>query len=266
MGRVKFSPVNVFADIILGYPVLLEALVPYYMKAFGVLKDDVFHLPTALHTQEIIDKILLILKQKTEGIISGDFKPVCIQEQLGNKRLLIAGQQDEMIYLKKLWVVWLELMVVIGIAKGKDIKKADLTQLFTEVRLFYSTTEKDFWVAHLDDIAKTDFTDLQQGGLVVVCSEKLPHNDFYILDKEAIVDQIDRVRDAYDAGHLDFTYGNAGDDIAVSSDFPYDKYQFVHLDYFKQKFIVDEFADFKQKNLQEMLLTLKNKYEQLIRS
>lgn len=262
-GRIEFSPLHNFDEIINDSNGKLEKLIPTYLKSFSFLKDDVFLFSSDLITKETIDKITTVLKVKTSEIIKCDFTPSCIKEYLGKTELLIYNQKEELLNEKALWLIWLELLTILNIVKNKRHAKSDFNELFSQVRLLHSNTDKDFWVDNIDNVAKTNFGNLSKDGLVVVSSKQPPHKDHYILDTTAILPKIDQIRFEYKSDEM--PYGKENDNITSGYNFPFDNFQFVHIEYFKQKLVVDEFSDFSTLTHEQILLLLKKKYDEIIK-
>jgi len=264
-GQVDFVPIKYFEDLINSNADKLSSLLPMYLASFSFLKDDVFQLPSDLITGTIISKITLIFESKIKEVINCDYTPNCIKDFLGAKQLLIYGQEEGDLYYKSLWLVWLELLTVLNVVKNKRHARSDFDSIFKHVRLLHSNGKNDFWVDHIDNIAKTNFGNLSKDGLVVVSSRRTPHRDHYILDPDTIIDQIDRIRFEYESNMEETPYGEEQDNITSASNFPFDNYRFVHIEYFKQKSLIDEYADYTKMNLTQILDKIRSKYEQVIK-
>lgn len=266
LGKVELTPVDVFAQIILDNTVLLEQLVPYYMKGFDCLKENAFLLPTDMATKTVIGKITQVIRHKLTDTCNSDFTPLCIKEQLGETGLLLAGQDNQLVYLRSLWVLWLELLAMVAIANGKTVVKADFEELFSKLRLLHSETEEDFWVAHLHDVVHTDFGTLADDALVIVSCRNQPRADHYILNKDEILEEIGWVDTAAEAPVPAAYYGDEQIDIFSGSRLPFDRFQFIHIEYFKRKLIVEDFKEYAHlTNPADILNLLKQKYEQYIK-
>lgn len=267
LGKVEFTPIEVFGEIILSNQALLEQLVPYYMKGFGCLKENAFVLPYDLETKTVIGKITKVINQKLTAACDSDFTPMCIKNSLGESQLLMSGQDPQLLYLKSLWVLWLELMAMVAVATGKTVVKADFNELFNKLRLLHSETENDFWVEHLYDVGRTDFGSLADDGLVIISSRNVPRPGKYILDKAQILDEIGWVREEYEDTQPALpSYGPEAIDIHCGTSFPYDKFKFIHIEYFKRKLIVEDFNDYAELSDPKAILNLlKQKYEQYIK-
>lgn len=263
-GRILFSELYNFDEIILASGGLLEPLVPPFIKSFLLLKDQVFNLPVSILNEEFISVMTKLLKSLADKSCHSDLSPSGIRT-LGDKKLLLAGQPKDTIYAKELWLYWLEFVTILSIVKGQVISHTEFETLKNKIRFFHSETDKDFWIEHLETMVNTDFGDLVQDGVVVVSSKKAPQNETFILDKDLIVAKIDRIKKDYDAANLQFVYGEEDTNITVGSEFPYDKYKFVHLEYFKQKAIVDEYKEYNNLGVPDMLKILKGKYGVIIK-
>ncbi len=263
-ARIEFTPIVSFKKITDDSKGFLEDMLPFYMKNFSFLKEDVFQLPVDLITKDTINKITNVLKAKTKEIIESDYTPNCIKDFLGDNQLLISGQSQELIYESILWCKWLELITIYSIAKEKKCTKSEFEKIFSEIRLLHSNTNSDFWMEHLEDISKTNFGNLSKDGIVIVSSKGLPHKDHYVLSKDSIPD-IDRIRSNFESENIEIPYGKEEINVANATNFPYDKYKFVHIEYFKQKLLVDNYKEYTNKNFTDILKHLKEKYEEIIK-
>lgn len=262
-GRIEFSPLHNFNEIIIGSKGELEELIPPYLKSFSFLKDDVFTFPSDLYSEKIINKISEAFEVKTKEIIKCDFTPNCIKEYLDVTELLIYNQKEDELNEKEIWLHWLELLTILNIVKGKKHMKSDFDKIFSQVRILHSNTNKDFWVENIDDVAKTNFDKLSINGVVVVSSKQKPLKDNYILNTTAIPERIDSIRTNFNAE--DMPYGKENSNIASGSSFPFDNFEFVHIEYFKTKLIVDDYPEFSELLNKQILELLKNKYEQIFK-
>lgn len=258
-GRIEFSLLHNFDEIVEKSKGKLEQLIPYYVKSFTLLQKEAFNLPSQLLTETIVSKIRRILELDTAATCKGEVHPLEIIGNLGDKDLLISGQPKEDLFIKALWLLWLEMLTIISIARGSEIKKDDLDEIFKDFRVFHSNTPVDFWTTHLQDMAQSNYGDLKRNGVVIVSSAQLPHKDFYKLEKESIPDSIYEVRQNFNHEHF-VPYGDEDLNTVQASEFPYDKFQFIHMAYFKQKLLIDDYLEFQQLTLQQIKDLLKEKY------
>lgn len=261
LGRIRFTPIEIFNEIIAEYNGVLEVIVPYYLKSFTFLKDSSFSLSGGIMSNQIVGDVSEILRNQTQNVLQSDFTPICIKEHLGSALLLLNNQDSNDVFLKKLWLSWLELLTILNIAKQKNVAKSDFDDLFSEVRFFYSPVDKDFWSAHLGDLAKSDYKGLKRKGLVVVASQKPAGDQHHVLDPSKIVPDISRIRKDYEMAQP-----LVPDTVNIDDpdNFPLQKFRFVNISAFKDHPIIEGYQQFENMTRLEIINKLKELYEQLI--
>lgn len=265
MGRVEFTPVLVISEIIHAYTGHLEELLPYYMKAFGFSKDKAFHLRPAKINSKVLAEVARVLLKVINDVCKTDFNPAHMVNKLGPGRMLLPGQHPQSVYLKFLWRYWLEVIAILSIVRKRRIVKDDLDEVFQQVRLLHAETTDDFWSDHLASLDDMDYTGLADAGVVLVSSLNPPQFGQYQLERETIPGRIDRVR-ADDSPYIqDFVYGEEKDKTSAGTDFPYDKYTFIHLEYFKQKLISEDYQEYAGKDEYDIKKLLNTKYGEHIK-
>src|SRR5207244_1928808 len=108
----------------------------------------------------------------------------------------------------------------------------------------HSETEKDFWIEHLHDVVNTDFGSLANDGLVIVSCNNQPRADQYILNKDEILEEIGWVQfDPDPSAAAETPYGAEAGDIYAGGRSPFDRFKFIHIEFFKRKLIVEDFKE-----------------------
>lgn len=261
LGRIRFTPIEIFSEIIAASNGALENIVPYYLKSFAFLKDSSFSLTGGIISNQIVGDVSTILRNQTQNVVASDFTPACIKDHLGGALLLLNNQDSNDIFLRNLWLSWLELLTILNIAKQKNITKSDFNDIFSDVRFFYSPVDKDFWSAHLADLAKSDYKGLKKGGLVVVASQKPAGDQLHVLDVTKIVPDISRIRKDYEMEQSPVSDSLNIDD---PDNFPLQKFRFANISAFKDGPIISGYQQFQNMTPLEIITKLKELYEQLI--
>ncbi|HEV7350358.1 ABC-three component system protein [Telluribacter sp.] len=253
LGNILFSPLCSFDEIILLYSSELTTLCAPYMRCFSYLKDYVFNLQAGLYTDDVAYAIEY-LKTRTVQIVQSKTTPYFIKEFF-NIKLLINQQPQEVLQTRNIWIAWLEFLIILNIAKEKVHSSEELEEVFNSFRMLFSNTEGD-WSGELQNILYSDFRGLRENGLVVIGTPNPPHNDGYELPYG--IPLITQVKRQTDRSKLKI-------DDGIS--YPFDKFRFVHLDYFKNKTISKKYLEYRDINNDiELLAKLKNEYEQLFKT
>ena len=262
LGRIEFTPIEIFNEIVAQFPGKLEHILPAYLKNFSFLKDESFQITAGIKSVDTVKEVSQILRNHTQNIIDSDFTPNCIKKHFGSAVLLMYGQEENSIFYRPLWTAWLEVLTILIIAKQKQFAKSDFDELFRSVRFFYSSTEKDFWVAHLEDLAKSNYKGLDKDGLVIVASIRPAIDNMHILDSEGIPERIDHIKKEYE---IETLAKEQSIDINSGTEFPFKKFKFVNLSVFKENPISENFEQFKNMPVGDIIPKLKSLYEQLIK-
>jgi hypothetical protein len=257
MGRIEFTPLVSFDEIITASGNALESIYPSYLKNFSFLLSDIFNIPTGMRSREVGEAITKILCAKAKLVAESDLTPRKIREYLKEKLLLINGQEKEDLDKRKIWSVWLELLTILNIAKEKSHTSTDCDSLFSKVRLFYSDINEDFWVNHLSDLVKTDFSGLEKDGLVVVASNVSAVDNIHVLHPTNIPGNIRQLRKEHEDHQMEMNIDNA-------NDFPFDKFRFANISAFKDDPVLNRYGEFAGMKIGEVLTHLNLLYVQLI--
>lgn len=259
-GQIGFVPMKYFNEIV-DYPEYaekLEKLLPLYLGSFSFFKEDIFNLKPGLSEKERAERLTEILKAKALDIQESDITPLTIKDYLHDKLLLLSNQDKGELQKKKIWSIWLELLTILNIAKNNSHCANDLPTIFKKVRLFYSDVDEDFWVKHLDELHKLNYSGLEDTGIVVVASNvKAMNNNEHVLDVSKIPGNITRIKNKFDLERI-------GPKIDSATDFPLEKYKYMNISAFKENTAVNVVEKFSEESVTNCLETLKELYEQLI--
>lgn len=259
-GQINFVPIRYFDEIVTANEGKLSPLYPPYFGSFRFLEKEVFGIKPGLLTQKKCEKLTNILKAKAKEINESDLTPLYIKDFLKEKYPSFYKQESNEISRKKIWSVWLELLTIINIAKGVKLSKADFPHILKKVRLFYSNVEDDFWVKHLHDLPKMDYSGLDEGGSVMVASNIEAKDNLHIYDFRKVPEDISRVNTLKEQ----FDLGRIGQKTDEGSDFPLYKYRFMNVSAFKEGTINDLEETFTVNDIENCLNTLKELYGKLI--
>ncbi len=247
-GKICFVPMKYFSEIINyeEYNALLTKLHPPYVGKFDFLKDEAFSLKVDAWDENTISSTRIHLRNKALSVIQSDVTPIGIKELFKN-RLLIDETEDHCLDTKNIWIAWLEFLTIMNIVKEDSLTFQQLNEIFDSIRFKYLDTN-DWTDLIPNKLSKSDYLGLQPDSTVIV-STRMPPERPFIIPKGKIVD-IARV------------YDKSGFRTDKGID-PFTSFNFVHLDYFKKKCIIDKMASYQNLSEQEFLTLLKKEYNEL---
>lgn len=260
LGRVGMIPMKYIDDIISigNNGSKLAKLLPYYLKSFSFFKDEIFAMDADFRKKNIQERLTHILKLEAQKIQISDITPHAIRDYLKEK-LLMVEQGDKNLQERKIWALWLELLTILNITKSKTHKNEDLTELFNQIRFFYSNVKKDFWNHHLNDLPNLNYEGLQNKGVVVVSTD-IPSLKEPILNLQNIPADIGRAA-RMEADEIESLQGPP---IDGESHNPFERYKFINLSVFKETIVEEVGEAFTDDKMENCLKTLKNLYEEYI--
>lgn len=251
LGRIEFTPLDVFNEIIIQYEDRLSPLIPSYLSSFELLKDDAFQFDDDVLYNLDIPHVKQYLKFKSEEVINNNLTPLGIRDFFESRLLLIDPSREEELESRNIWIIWLEFLTVLNLVKNRIHALEDLSKLFENYRLLYSDTKED-WYNQIPKLLRSDYKGLKPDGLVIVGVEKEPYTNNYVLDKKLIM-----IGDARKN-----QYGKLKIDDGIG--FPFDAYKFVHINYFKKESIIKRYQEYvgcTEEN--QLLIKLRTAYEEL---
>jgi hypothetical protein len=163
LGRIDFMPLSFFDEIIEENENELSKLFPPYIGSFERLLNEIFPLPNMTIKKTLIQNEL---KKIATGLCN-DFSPTTILEMLG-EQFLIHGTEKSIIHHKQLWLSFLEILTINQLHNLSNLTLADLKELHKKRKLFIVDTDK--WTKKIEDIYKTNLSDIEKGGAIVICA------------------------------------------------------------------------------------------------
>lgn len=248
-GQVAFVPIDYFNEIIdyAEYGGKLSKLYPPYMQEFNFLLDDCF----SLEVDEIdADKIIgarTTLRNKAYEITQSDITPIGIKE-LFKERLLINEKESCCLSHKAVWVSWLEFLVIMNLMKYEELSSDLLSEIFNSYRLKY--TDTDWTGMFRSDLLKTDYIGLKEDSTIVVNTRCAPKTNRNLLIPRGKMPDIAKV------------YDKRGFRTDRGID-PYTSFNFVHLDFFKSKCIVEKLEEYENLDEAGLIEKFKSEYNEL---
>jgi hypothetical protein len=167
--------------------------------------------------------------------------------------LILPKQTVTELEKRQIWVVWLELMTILNVTYNQSYGAADLPELLKKLRLFYSDTDHDFFIAHLDDLDKLDYAGLEKNGVVVVATNSRAKGNTHILRPDRIP-RIDAMRTNHEVNGLA---------IDNPTEYPLDKYKFLNISAFKEGCVIDDHDAYQALQVGQYMEKLRTQYEQL---
>lgn len=247
-GKICFVPMKYFSEIIdyEEYNAFLTKLHPPFVGKFDFLRDEAFALKVDAWDENTISSTRIHLRNKALSVIQSDITPIGIKDLFKN-RLLIDESEDHCLDTKNIWIAWLEFLTIMNIVKEDSLTIQQLNEIFDSIRFKYLDTN-DWTDLIPNKLSKSDYLGLQPDSTVIV-STRMPPERPFIIPKGKIVD----IANVYDKSGF---RTNKGID-------PFTSFNFVHLDYFKKKCIIDKMAVYQNLSEQEFLALLKKEYNEL---
>jgi hypothetical protein len=254
-GRVDFTPISYFDEIIARYPGVLSAMLPPYLRCFSFLQQAAFDIDGSFFDQDIV-MARNLLKRKTQEIVDSNMTPRIIKD-LFNERLLIYGNDTGVLQSHAIWLVWLEFLTILKIAKGEQLDEAGLKKIFNSTRLFHSNTDKD-WAFEMMNIMYSDYKGLEDNGIVFVSVAKDPEEGMNVVKRGATIGSIAQVKRNKDSALMNIDEGRKS---------PFDHFTFAHINCFKKQAILKEHAAYAEIDDEDILFEkLKTEFNGLLRA
>lgn len=124
LGRIDFMPLSFYDEIINNNKAELAPLLPYYLKCFSFLQEQVMKLDGCF-VENNVAYTRNYLKNLTNSIIASDLTPLFIKNYF-NEKLLIHNHNPDTILEKGLWIGWLEFLIIMNITKGFSPSSAQI--------------------------------------------------------------------------------------------------------------------------------------------
>jgi hypothetical protein len=248
MGRVEFTPISHFQNIVDIPGSNLETILPFYLKNFSFLKSEAFTFEIDALDENHLAFVRNYLINKTQDVINSGVTPIVIKSFFGEK-LLLDHNRPDILNTSQIWKVWLEFLTIMNIVKYENFGEAELGEIFNSYRLKFSNCVKDWTSLINTDLLYSDYTGLKIEGKVFVQTVNSPANN-YILPR----DKIRNIAKTYDKSKFKTDQGIH----------PFTHFTFIHADHLKKEFLQKRLALFENINDEAELLTiLKKEYNDL---
>ena len=247
LGRIEFTTLTSFDEIINLNPGRLSPLYPSHCKSFQYLKNQVMKLEGCFGNIGFTKRFL---QDFTDDIIHDPLTPDVIKNHF-HKRLLIYNEKESCLYNDGLWIAWLELLIVLRIIGKTPQSEQELDEIFNQYRIIYSSS-KDDWSCFIQEILRSDYKGLKENACVIVSNERKPVK--WTIGKGIIQDI---------ARQISKREMNIDDGVSPSLG----NIKYIHLNAFQQNCIVDkeeEYTHFDNTNEDELFNKLKQEYENII--
>lgn len=252
LGKVEFSPLSSFDDLVRQFPDDLVPILPAYLGCFSFLQDAAFLLEVNAFDEESVVYTRNFLKAETEKIVGSAATPYLIKQYF-NVRLLLNQSNSNALNSREIWVVWLEFLTVLNVMEYDDFNEGNLKEIFNSFRLLFSDTDKD-WTHELQNMIYSDYRGLPAGGLVVVGTRTSPLGDNFEIEAGKIPNLM--------KAQTQRKFLKTDDGI----NFPFDHYRFIHIDLFKKKCILSKLEEYREILDEDRLIAkLQEEYEQYIK-
>ncbi|MCU0350962.1 MAG: hypothetical protein MUF43_09075 [Flavobacterium sp.] len=211
LGRIDFMPLSFFDEIIKENQNDLSKLFPPYIGSFDRLLNEIFPLPNMTVKKELIQNELIRIAAQ----LCDDFSPTTILEMFG-EHFLIHGTEKSIIYHKKLWLSFLEILSINQLHSINRITLNDLKELHKRRKLFIVDSDK--WTKKIEDIYKTNLSDIEKGGSIVICATNETETTKTEITSEEILFNISAIPDE---NNISSTVGKPFEDLRLINIFKF---------------------------------------------
>ncbi|GAB4038620.1 ABC-three component system protein [Spirosoma gilvum] len=250
LSRIDFMPITFYDEIIEQYHQDLEKITLSFLECFSSLKNQVMPLTGAL-VENHVKFTRNFLRSITDKIVSNKLTPIYIKDFF-EERLLIHNQSKNSLNHKKLWLAWLEFLIIMNIYQTTQIDDSTIEDLFNSHRLIFSNTEED-WSTELENIIKSDFKGLHNDGKIIISTINPPV--ISVIPADYVTDIIREQSIPRDELMID-----------EASDYPLVGHKLIHLTAFQRECIIAksiEYKDYSTLDENQLKAKLKEEYKQL---
>jgi len=247
LGRIEFSPIRLFDEIINTYPQQLSALHPPYYNSFAFLKEQIMKLEGCMSNVEYTKQYL---RDITDEIVKNPLTPNIIRNHL-NERLLASGERESSFHKKGLWIAWLEFLIILKVVGLNPKTEQELDDIFNQYRVIYSSSKED-WSTIMMDIVCSDYKGLKENACLIVANDKKPEKS--IIGKGMIPNLARNVQ-------------KKKMKIDEGINHPFESFKHIHVHAFQRNCIIEkdsEYAHFDSTNENELLQKLRQEYESIL--
>jgi len=251
MGRIEFSPVYLFDEIINAHQQHLSSLNPPYCKSFEFLKEQAMKLSGCFMDENVV-YARNFFQDIADEIVNNPLTPDVIRNKL-NKRMLNYEEEEDCLLQKGLWIAWLEFLIVLKILGENPQTEQDLEDVFNKYRVIYSSSKDDWGNLFKEKMYYNDYNGLKANACVIFANDALPRKTIL---KKGLIPNIAR----------DIKKSNMKIDEGVKN--PLESFTFIHIHAFQKDCIIDKEEDYSRFNFtneDELLIKLRQEYESIIR-
>ncbi|RYE59624.1 MAG: hypothetical protein EOP48_00310 [Sphingobacteriales bacterium] len=256
LGRIRFTGISAFEEIVALFPVELTVIFPAHLKSFSFLHNECFNLHASINTGHI-EYTKNFLKHKASEVVASPLTPIGIK-RLFEQRLLIFNQPPSSLHDKTIWILWLEFLTILNIMLENEYSEEAVKEIFNHTRFIFSSTDKD-WCEELSNIVYSDYKGLKKGGAVVIGVSHPPFDEeTYVLEKgiPSIATVFKKEKSGMERNLLQIDEGIK---------FPLEDFKFIHFEYFKKHAIIKKHGEYADIDDDEILLAkLRNEYQILL--
>lgn len=246
LGRIEFTPIKSFDEIVEQYSESLSPLSPPHCKSFEYLKEEVMKLEGCFQNVEYTKQYLQGL---TDEIIDNSLTPKVIKNRL-KERLLVYNENISSLHNKGLWTAWLEFLIVLKVIGSTPKTEQELDEIFNQYRVIYSSSKED-WSKLMKDIVCSDYKGLKENACLIVANDTEPK--IPTIGKGIIPDISGVSKKQFN--------------IDEGVNHPFENFKHVHIYAFQHNCIVNkshEYTNFNTTNEQKLHQKLKQEYESII--
>lgn len=225
LGRIDFMPLSFFDEIIEENENELSKLFPPYIGSFERLLNEIFPLvgiQIAGQKKSLIQNELKIIAES----LCEDFTPQKLID-IYKDSLLVLGTDKGVINHKELWISFLELLSINQLHNEQKITLEELKHIHKSKKLYFTDSKE--WISKLEDIYRSDLSEVEKGGLIVIGSTIDTKPATIELDKGFI-------------GNI-CTVPNKEMNISNTVTDPFNDLTIVHIFKF-QKYVIDNYREF----------------------
>lgn len=166
LGRIDFMPLSFFDEIIDENDTELSKLFPPYIGSFEKLLNEIFPFGGIQITTQKKSLIQNELKVIAKSLCE-DFTPQKLID-IYKDSLLVLGTNKGVISHKELWISFLELLSINQLHNEQKITLEELEHIHKSKKLYFTDSKE--WISKLEDIYRSDLSEVEKGGLIVIGS------------------------------------------------------------------------------------------------
>lgn len=175
-GKVICTPIAIIEKFITESG--LEKIHPPSMASFIGLVDKTFQCFAQAEDPNNLTFLMNQLQERGSKLSSAEeMNPFTLFEKF-KKKLLIRDCPEQNLYNEKLWIAYLEFLIISSLIDDIDVADFSYIDENSTRRRFLFSTDQDNWIWKLMDIFRSDFRGLKLGGKIVVSTgESAPKHE-----------------------------------------------------------------------------------------